>query len=181
MTKSCFAKGFSPCIGGIFFIVGISLMVLVGWPTLRDARASSEWPSVPGQIIRSEVATHRSSDKTTYSADIAFRYQVKGVDHECDNVAFGTLSSNNSSPARQVTKRYPVGREVDVFYDPNDPGKGVLEPGTTFKSYFMLGFSGIFALVGGSVLSIPLFKLLSRLAPVLSLRGGVDVNEHDNV
>ena len=81
-------------IGGLIFgllfaVIGYFVAFTFGKPILDDAKASRDWPSVPGVITRSAVATKRSDGKTMYSFDVVYRYQVEGRELTCSNVFFG--------------------------------------------------------------------------------------------
>ncbi len=135
--------------GAIFAIIGYVVAFYFGKPILDDAKASRSWPSVSGVIERSEVVTSTSNGKTMYGFDVVYRYQVEGRDLTSNNVFFGgNTTSSSSSFAHNVVARYPKGAKVKVFYDPNDPSKAVLEPGTTWQSYLVFGIGLAFLIVG---------------------------------
>jgi uncharacterized protein DUF3592 len=43
---------------------------------------------------------------------------------------------------------YPIGKNVKVFYNPQDLKVAVLEPGVSMSSYLFLGFGILFTLMG---------------------------------
>ena len=63
-------------------------------------------------------------------------------------MAFGDYGSGNPSRARKIVKRYPVGFEVTVCYDPKEPETCVLEPGVKGQTWFLPLFGSIFCTVG---------------------------------
>jgi len=148
--------------GLLFAVIGYFVAFTFGKPILDDAKASRDWPSVPGVITRSAVATKRSDGKTMYSFDVVYRYQVEGRELTCNSVFFGgNTSSSNSSAAYKVTGRYPEGAEVDVYYEPENPANAVLEPGTRWQSYIVFGIGLVFLIVGVLVLGGSLFYVLA--------------------
>lgn len=143
--------------GLIFAPIGYFVAFYFGKPILDDARASTKWPSVEGVVERSEVATSRDSDnKTMYSADVVYRYSVGDKEFRGSTVSFGGgFSSSSSRHAYAVTKRYPVGRQVPVYYQPEVPANAVLAPGVTWSSFLVFGIGLLFLVVGVLMLAGP--------------------------
>lgn len=136
-------------IGVLLVAAGYVVAFYIGKPILAKARASTDWPSVTGVITHSEVITRRDNDGTTYAADVAYSYKVGRRTYRSGTVSFGgDFSSSMSSYAYGITNRYPVNRQVTVFYDPSSPGTAVLEAGTTWKSYMVFGIGLLFLVVG---------------------------------
>lgn len=115
---------------GVFFAVVITVK-------LRQVRAAARWPSVPGEIVSSapssgQVTTHHatydeSEDKVEVRnyARITYQYTVAGQPYTCSRLSVGEDLGNDDVEGK--LQRYPVGRAVQVFYDPADPAKAVLE------------------------------------------------------
>lgn len=141
-------------IGGLIFgllfaVIGYFVAFTFGKPILDNAKASRDWPDVPGVITRSEVATSHSNGKTMYSFDVAYDYEVKGHEFTSSNVFFGGNSSSSySAGAYQVTARYPEHMKVKVYYDPKNPANAVLEPGAHWQSYVVYAIGLAFLVVG---------------------------------
>ena len=65
-----------------------------------------------------------------------YRYVVGGRERTGDRVCFGDgLGVSWRSSAERRAGRYPVGRKVSVFYDPEEPDVSVLEPGAQAVTY----------------------------------------------
>jgi hypothetical protein len=151
------SRVFLALFGLPFFAAGIGLTLLWGIPTLKKAKASTSWPTTRGVVLVSDVERRRSHDRDhgtsyTYSAQVTYEYTVAGTIYNCDRVSFGEYASSNRNHARQIVNRYPVGKTVEVHYDPNRPESAVLEPGTSFSSYVALGMGIVFSLVGATML-----------------------------
>lgn len=138
------------CLGSFFFLavffaagVGLSWW---GWTILQDARASSGWPSVQGQITQSVVVEDRDEDGTSYEADVRYEYVVNDQRYNGDVVNFGEYSGSRSH-AEGIVNRYSVGQTVAVYYDPGEVTTAVLEPGVSTSSYFVLAMGLCFASV----------------------------------
>ncbi|MDX1944912.1 MAG: DUF3592 domain-containing protein [Pirellulaceae bacterium] len=129
-------------VGGLFTFY-------LGLPMYFRAKASTEWPTVPGRIQVSEVKQTTEKGKTKYSASLQFSYDVKGKNYESAYIwPSGGYSSNSKTNHRAIVERYPVGKEVKVYYDPREPSFGVLEPGLTATNYIVLIAGALFFLAG---------------------------------
>jgi len=99
---------------------------------MKLAEASQTWPSTTGIVedtwIDREVDTDSDGDtRTTYKAYVKYSYQVNGATYSSQRVDFGgTKSYGSSSRAEDFLSQYPVGKQVEVFYDPDDVGEAVL-------------------------------------------------------
>lgn len=66
--------------------------------------------------------------------------------------------SSNFKRARVITDKYSLGREVEVFYEPDNPSNAVLEPGIRFipaivfmtgAVFFIAAILGFLGIIGG--------------------------------
>lgn len=125
--------------GTVIFMLVFSLMALFYiWETLCGLRAE-DWPKTSGVITSSYVSSGgRGGDRL----NIRYDYAVAGTIYQNDRFNFGLLSMNgDSSSARQVADRYPIGKIVDVYYQESDPANSVLENKLDLKDnlLFVLG------------------------------------------
>lgn len=138
-----------------FLIVGAAVLFF-GLRSLQRAKASSDWPSVSGIVVSSEVDSNRGDDGTTYSAEILYDFEVDGITYSSNRVGYGDYGSSNPSGARRMVNRYQEGSEVDVFYMPENPEESVLEAGVHSRTYFLPAFGLVFFLAGlGMLLFLP--------------------------
>jgi hypothetical protein len=155
--------------GVIFSVVGFCVVYFLGLPMLREAKASSSWPTSDGVVTVARVESKRErrdgKTRTMYSHHIEYRYTVDGQELTGDRVwtSDGGTSSSSSSFAKNTVANYPVGKEVKVHYDPAAPAVCVLEPGTTWVTYLPLILGGVFFLVGMMVLAAVVFKILAAV------------------
>ena len=122
-------------LGGI----GISIW---GWLILQKSRRREQWPQVAGKI----EASNTTSQLNDLLPEIIFSYQVNGKDyHKQFEFPEGT------HPLPEFTKayneKYPVGKTVDVFYNPENPESATLEPNT--QGDWMILAMGVAMTVGG--------------------------------
>jgi hypothetical protein len=78
------------------------------------------------------VTTHHASDDDDEDrterrnfASITYRYTLEGKAYTCSRLSIGEDLGNDDVEGKLT--RYPKGLAVEVFYDPADPGKAVLE------------------------------------------------------
>ena len=145
------------CVG-----VGGFFTFYLGLPMYRRAVASQSWPTADGRIQTSRVETLRDNKgKTRYTSAVQFAYEVQGQNYESAYVwPSGGYSSSSQAPHQEVVDRYPPGKQVKVYYDPQKPQFGVLEPGVTSTNYVVLGVGGIFFLVGLVMTAATAFRFL---------------------
>ena len=55
--------------------------------------------------------------------------------------------SSNQSYAEGLAAKYPVEQRVDVYYDPANPTKSVLETGANWVQYVLMGMGCCFGVV----------------------------------
>ena len=150
----------------ILGFIGVGIFLIVrSMQSRKKAEASQGWPSTAGQISESRVAhsthTDTEGDSTdSYTPYIEYTYQVAGQDYTGRDLTFGfTQGYGNASKAQAILAKYPVGAQVNVYYDPAEPQKAVLERqaggfgvGLVLGIIFLvlglcLGCGGVFALI----------------------------------
>jgi hypothetical protein len=118
----------------IFMVFGLVFvafgMIFVYFFLLRPilaARAAADWPTTRGTVLASEVESSRSSEGgTTYRPSILYEYEVDGHLFEADQYdPRGSISTSDRIGARAIVSEHPVGKKVDVYYNPNNPGKAM--------------------------------------------------------
>ena len=82
-----------------------------------------------------------------YSADVRYTYLVNGTQYSSGRVSLGDSSTNSSSGKEEIVRRYPMGSQVIVYYDPSRPEDALLEPGAAFITHipFAFGLLCVFA------------------------------------
>jgi Protein of unknown function (DUF3592) len=115
--------------GSVTLLMALGFMLYV----LKALR----WPVVRGRIVSSGVEAFQNwtSDegrwtrRTHHKSSVVYEYDVNGRKYRGDRLTIGVvLSATLPGFAWRTAARYPVGREVDVHYDPKTPGESVLRP-----------------------------------------------------
>jgi len=95
----------------------------------RNVRKAAAWTEGRARITRSEVVAerHRFAGDTTQEknkASVAYEFTVGSKTVCGDRISVGIAPADRVD---ETVKRYPVGAEVPVFYDPANPNDCVLE------------------------------------------------------
>jgi hypothetical protein len=96
------------------------------------------WPTVRGRIVSSGVQRYTDTDfesrrRRMYRAVVVYAYEVNGHEYRGDKLSVGgAVAASFPGAARRSAAKYPVGREVDVHYNPRNPGDSVLQPWSWF-------------------------------------------------
>ncbi len=96
-----------------------------------------------GEVLESAVVNQGKTDDFR----IRYRYSVSGTAHEGVGLRFGGVSGESGDWAIRTKSRYPVGSQVEVFYDPSSPDRSVLVRGIEGVDLFALQFLTPFVLV----------------------------------
>jgi len=131
----------SVALGGI----GISIW---GWLILQKSRKIEQWPRTPGTIETSNP----TSAVNDLLPEIVFSYQLDGKKYQKQ---FEFPEGTHPLPefAKAYNDKYPVGKKVEIFYDPDQPEIATLEPGA--QGDWMILAMGVAMVIGG-VLSLVL-------------------------
>ena len=108
------------------------VFVLANWwmwrPLLRDA-ASVRWPTTSAVVTMSGTFACDSGHEATLS----FGWTVDGRYHGGGHESFVT-ACGSAADASALAASYPVGRRVDIHYDPEHPELAVVRPGLYTRS-----------------------------------------------
>jgi hypothetical protein len=118
-------------IAGIaFFLAGFALLYWLTL-TLRRAYQSRYWANVRGEIVSSKVTRYTNSRQWDWS--VQYHYSVDGRQYQGARVDFGNRQT--IAFAREIVAKFPAKKNVDVYYDSDNPGLSVLIPGPNRYSY----------------------------------------------
>ncbi len=117
----------------ILFIISIGL-VLVGYNQVKFGIHSPKWPTVKGEIVKSEIgwALGSTAGSYRYWPKIHYSYRVHDTDYIGTRLYFIQSGAGKEWAMKKVGE-YPISKTVDVFYYHSEPQISVLEPGGSFK------------------------------------------------
>lgn len=112
-----------------------ALFVVSGFRRMAAGSATRRWPSAPGRITRSAVATEHTTDGDggtyeVFEPEVHYTFDVAGETRTGDTIRIHPRVFPSRDEAEEIAEQYPEGAEVRVHYDPADPSRTVLEPGT---------------------------------------------------
>lgn len=122
--------------------------------TRRKVSKASTWPSTLGTVTESRIQMRSNSDggRTSYPL-VRYAYQIVGRAYESQKVMPGM--DVGGSGAHRVVARYPVGAQVMVYYNPENPSDALLErgmPGHIRWFWIILAILNVFLCGLGAVL-----------------------------
>ena len=136
----------------VLLAIGLISSLLLG-RMIMLGRKSSSWPSTGGTILQSAIDSIQSVDddgtsSTTYGLRLQYAYNIGGQAYEGTRRTFTETRTSSHRQMQKLLDRFPQGGAVTVFYDPDDPGSCVLEPGVGTYMYLVLAFTVSLALAG---------------------------------
>ena len=91
---------------------------------------SESWPSVEGEILESKLERSKSDGATKYRANVNYIYEIAEKEFTGKKIGFSALATK--SYTQKLIERYPVGENVEVYYNPENHSDSVLLPGLNF-------------------------------------------------
>jgi hypothetical protein len=136
-------------IAGLTLLAATAVAVLATQERLQEARASANWPTADGVVVR----TTRSRSMGVH---VSYRYSVAGIDYESNRIRLAEKFWRDQPS--EIAARYPEGRQVSVAYDPSNPSSAALEPGASWGAIvkkliaaLLLGIAGLGLILVGAL------------------------------
>lgn len=134
------------CSFGFIFLVGNFFLYREIAKTQKRENAALTWPTVYGEITVSKVnRRHDSEHGYVEYPHVSYTYEVNGKKYHSSNIMAG--GELGGVKVESTLARYPLGSNVTVYYDPQNPKDAVLEPGNKTVSkglWLMMGLMDIF-------------------------------------
>ena len=149
-------------VAGIIAGTAVILNVIFLWIIIANQRkinAVKTWPTTTGTVLASYLERRRSSNNsgTVNYPVVEYSYQVGGQIHRSSRIAPG--SDVGGTGAEKMIQPYPVGAQLTVYYNPQNPAEAVLEKKTPMQwimwvvlaalNVMLCGMAGIFAFALG--------------------------------
>lgn len=170
--------------GLLFVAAGLGILYFNAYPNYKEAKKSLKWPKTKGVILKSRMIQKRVKDnEINYSPDISYSYVLNDKKYESNQIFVGSVgdSSSSSKDAYKYLDKYPVGKNVVVYYSQSENANAVLEPGVKMSHYFAFGLGFFFAVPGVFMILSALYKffILATMAGVFltSLFRGEEKNK----
>jgi len=133
-----------------------SVVLLYALRLILKGIASRGWPSSKARVVDSrvkEIATRG----ITYFPRITYEYRVGDDVLRSDRLRVCLVRSRNRGKAERTVETYPIGREVQAYWNPKNEKEAVLIPGVG-AGPFLAGLVGLLLLSAG-------LAVLSGLTP----------------
>lgn len=139
-------------------IAAVCWLIAIGqlralYRSVGDSSAQRRWSVAQGKITASRlgVAPTRPSglDPAEAGAVMRYHYRVGGKDYEGDGFQIGGKMRAGGLIAKALIKKYPEGRDVDVYYDPADPARSALDKKDSVTRPTIVVFVILFAAIAG--------------------------------
>ena len=109
---------------------------------------SARWPTASAVVTVSRVRDGYLKAVKAYAPQVEYRYTVAGSEHVGSRLRFSYLSDwGSESAANRTISALPVGRQIDVHYNPEKPWESVVEGGLSQdeeETYYFLAGLGLF-------------------------------------
>ena len=108
----------------LIFLIVFPFALYKAMQNVKAAKASTNWPTTTGTITGSGIK------KVMFrrQPQIAYTYSVNGAPYTSQRISFASgYKSNEVDP---LLARYPVGAQVTVAHDPQNPAEATLETGS---------------------------------------------------
>jgi hypothetical protein len=125
----------------LIYLLGL-VPLAVGLWQLKRCLDQRSWIETEGRIMHSEVQLGRPGSKEGASPIIRYEYQVGSQRYDSSKFSVDNFSGGVGH-CRALVRRYPLGQNVKVFYNPDNPEQAVLERRITMGTYFWLAI-GVF-------------------------------------
>ena len=160
-----------PLVASVPFVLLGTAFLFIGGLTLSKGDATHSWLSVQGKItVASSVDKRQSSGSQSstwsYYPYWEYEYTVAGQRFTSHQIreGEGSRGHNTREAADQAAvSRFPVGTQVTVFYDPEDPSSAVLFRGASPGGVHLLVGTGLFLIALGFFLTFILRRYKASL------------------
>jgi ABC-type multidrug transport system fused ATPase/permease subunit len=117
---------------GLIALPMITLILLAVASKGLDLRRAASWETTTGRIVSSKIAQRTikfagEPERIENYAAIIYEFTANGRKVQGSRIGIG--DDTRDADAAPTVKRYPVGANVTVYYDANDPKNCVLERG----------------------------------------------------
>ncbi|MEZ6047917.1 MAG: DUF3592 domain-containing protein [Planctomycetaceae bacterium] len=132
-----------------FISVGVFLFV-TALREYSESKQSRSWPCVKGTILSSQVISNEYKSESIYIPEFSYRYTVRQKTYTGERLKIVEVHDRYKEVAEKLVAKFPAGKEVRVFYNPQQPERSVLALGNEadaaleiLNTFFYLTMSAI--------------------------------------
>jgi hypothetical protein len=134
----------------ICLFVGV-LIIFYQIYLLYKIHQSYKWPTAKAEIISSELEDLTMTNETdkAYRAKIIYKYSINGIEYCSKKIYWGDRLSNSSKKKTvELTKKYPKGNLIEIYYNPHNFSEAVIERKISSKIYQLIAVGLIIVIIG---------------------------------
>tara|TARA_Y100001960_G_scaffold213863_1_gene223410 strand:- start:107 stop:658 length:552 start_codon:yes stop_codon:yes gene_type:complete len=118
----------------IIFVGGFTFAAFMLGKQREEAKQTLTWPTVKGEITFAQVKSEQTQDSdgrwsTVYFPSFKYLYNVDGIAYTGNKYEISKTTTSSSSSVYKTVSLYPVGKKVDVYYNPLQENEAILKPG----------------------------------------------------
>ena len=102
-----------------------------------EGNLTKNYESTSGKITESSTELDITSKHHNFTPKLKYRYSVNGKEYQSDRISYPNPSSMLDKFADEYVAKYPVGADVDVYYDSKDPNHACLHKGVNTHDLFV--------------------------------------------
>lgn len=138
-------------LGAFLVVAGLLFTGLLWWSYVR-AQETRHWPTTDGLVVLSEVISEKPTINSPvhHRAVVRYNYEFGGRKYTGNHVKRVEGGSVHRDKADEIVERYPVGKRVTCYVNPNQPDFAILEHATKAGLYTMW-FPLLFVVGGGGM------------------------------
>jgi hypothetical protein len=113
------------------FMVGGALSLLILGRFLWLGYHSQNWPTTTGRIATCKIIRRRGNrGEPAGTVRLTLAYEVAGKSYVGGRIGYHGAEGGTLAEAESLARLFAEGTEVTVYYDPKNPRRAVLQPGT---------------------------------------------------
>jgi len=140
---------FSLIFASCFLITGL-LLTIFSSNEISTALIRKSWPVQSAIIIETNIVGNRA-----YNPQVKCKYSVEEIGYtlitDLNTPGFGRKRSRHQT-AEIILKDFPVGSEVLIHYNPQNPGEAFIRTGPYWSDYMKLSLGALLFAIGLYVL-----------------------------
>lgn len=133
--------------GIVFLLIGAAPIALARWLSGRTKRHFRSWPVAAGVVTGQEDSPGTLTTTETRLETMRYSYSVNGVPHSGQSHMTIGRTMGEDVRKQAFLDTYPVGKALEVHYDPADPSRSMIEAESESGAFLTLIGVGL-ALVG---------------------------------
>ncbi len=134
----------------ILYLVVLAAMHVRGRRLRAEVAASGSWPTAASRVLESRLdETYSGKGGTTYWPRVVYEYDAGGTRHRGQQPFFGEVVGYSfHRNAERQRASLVADAQVQVFYDPTNPARSVIQRRAPLLRRYNVLFAVMFALLG---------------------------------